>query len=274
MRVLERAADADEIVKTIVPAPQPFEAATETWDAAAARPQPNNTLRDHQASSLPGGTPRAHVRLTVNPEGRGDWKFADIKDIARGWFQGSRPNQGLLLATDCVLRRPLWDPSKGADELVDGFCRHYYGPAASQVAEYARRFEAAYEKQRLKVPWFAGNRLLQQFLSDAFLLGNQRLFDQAEQATETDALLVDRVRRARLSGDLETQFHLDRMEANYRERHGGLEGFPLDRQVIARRYRGARLSTFSRRVPDLDLQAQSAEVDKILKPAEGAPRTW
>lgn len=63
------------------------------------------------------------------------------------------------------------------------------------------------------------------------------------------------VRRARLSLDLATLFYLNRMEADYRPRHRGLESSPLDRQVIARRYREVRLSTFSWRLLDLDVPA-------------------
>ncbi len=173
-----------------------------------------------------------------------------------------------------VLMKALWDPSRSAASLIDDFCRHYYGPAAPYLAEYVRRLEEAYRQEPIKIPFALGNRALQNFLSDAFLLESQRLFARAEQAVTADAILGQRVRRARLSLDLATLFYWNRMEATYRQSQGSLAGFPLNRERIAQRYQQTRLNSFAQRFPSLDLEAQSAEVDKILTLAERAPTAW
>lgn len=92
--------DADEVVKLVVPAPRGFEEGSETWAAAAARPEPNNTVRDFQVGAQLGEAPRSHLILTTNPTGTGEYKYTDITEIARGWFDGTRLNLGLLLVTD------------------------------------------------------------------------------------------------------------------------------------------------------------------------------
>lgn len=91
--------DADEIVKLVMPAPQPFNGETETWESAANRPLPNNSIRDFNVEAL-GNIPKAILRITVNKTASGEYKYADITGIARGWFEGTRPNMGLLLVTD------------------------------------------------------------------------------------------------------------------------------------------------------------------------------
>lgn len=98
--------DGDVIVKAVVPAPRPFDEAGETWQTAAAQPEPNNTIRDYQLGPSLAAGPRSSLRLTRNPPGTGAYKYVDVTDIARGWFDGSRPNQGLLLVTDFEQSRP------------------------------------------------------------------------------------------------------------------------------------------------------------------------
>ncbi len=98
--------DDDEMVKLILPAPQAFDEAAETWYSAAALPAPNNAVRDFQVGAQLGASPRSHLRLATNPQGQGEYKFADITEIARGWFDGTRPNHGLLLITEFAQSAP------------------------------------------------------------------------------------------------------------------------------------------------------------------------
>ena len=92
--------DDDEIVKLVVAAPRAFEEGGETWQSAAARSEPNNTVRDFQVGAQLGAVPRSHLVLSTNPAGTGEYKYTDITEIARGWLDGTRPNLGLLLITD------------------------------------------------------------------------------------------------------------------------------------------------------------------------------
>lgn len=92
--------DADEIVKLVLPAPQPFVESEEAWQSAAALPEPNNTVRDFEAGAKLRGAPSCRLVLSTNAKGTGEYKYADITEIARGWLDGSQPNLGLLLITD------------------------------------------------------------------------------------------------------------------------------------------------------------------------------
>jgi len=98
--------DADEIVKLVVPAPRGFEEGSETWQSAAARPEPNNTVRDFQIGAQLGAVWRSRLVLSCNAQGQGEYKYADITEIARGWLDGARPNHGLLLITDFAQSAP------------------------------------------------------------------------------------------------------------------------------------------------------------------------
>ncbi len=98
--------DADEIVKLVLPAPQPFVESEETWQRAAARPEPNNTVRDFQAGAKLPGVPSSRLVLSTNSPSQGEYKYADITEVARGWFDGTRPNDGLLLITDFAQSAP------------------------------------------------------------------------------------------------------------------------------------------------------------------------
>ena len=98
--------DGDEIVELVVPAPRPFDEASETWATAAAQPEPNATVRGFQAGAQLTAAPRSRLALTTNPTGTGESKFADITEAARGWFDGTRPNDGLLLVTDFAQSAP------------------------------------------------------------------------------------------------------------------------------------------------------------------------
>lgn len=98
--------DGDEIVKRVVPAPRVFAEGSETWEAAAAQPEPNNAIRDFRVGADLADAPGSPLRLTTNPAGAGEYKYADITDIARGWFGGVRPNLGLLLITHYAQSAP------------------------------------------------------------------------------------------------------------------------------------------------------------------------
>ena len=75
--------DDDEIVKLVVPAPRAFDEGSETWQSAAALPEPNNTVRDFQAGAQLGAAPRSRLVLSTNAHGQGERKYADITQIAR-----------------------------------------------------------------------------------------------------------------------------------------------------------------------------------------------
>lgn len=63
----------------------------------------------------------------------------------------------------------------------------------------------------------------------------QRLFDQAEKVCGTDTVILNRIRRGRLSIDIATLFNLNKLMDEYKRIHGSPDGFPFDRKNIETR---------------------------------------
>lgn len=99
-----------------------------------------------------------------------------------------------------ILAKLMWDPDRDVDGLVQDFCDHFYGRASGCIQEYLRRVEAAGQQARCHLTWrpFMTEYT---YLTGEFLLGSQRLFDEAERAVEEQPEIWRRVRRARMSTD-------------------------------------------------------------------------
>ena len=80
------------------------------------------------------------------------------------------------------------------------------------------------------------------YLDIDFLVATHELFQQPEDQVKDDPRLLARVRRARLSLDYSSLRLLNRLAEKYGISTGTLEGFPLNREEIGRRY----LDTMSR----------------------------
>ena len=195
---------------------------------------------------------------------------------ARGVFMETDApglNSGIHCDADMtywVLMQALWDPTRTADDLIDDFCRHYYGPAAEFITRYVARLEDAYARDPHRQAFHVGNYALQSFVDLHLISDCQRLFDQAEAACGGDGALLLRVRRARLSLDLLTLFNMDRLRREYRQRHHSTDGFPLDREAVERRYTESRLASVAERYPDRDLDTERKDISDLLSAARAA----
>lgn len=164
-----------------------------------------------------------------------------------------------------VLAQALWNPERDADDLIDDFCHHYYGPGGEYIAGYTKLLESAYRLDPYKHSFHVGNYSLQSFLNFDTVSRCQILFDRAEKACGSDTTILSRIRRARLSIDVATLFNFERLQAEYRGLRGSLRGFPFERQNIESRYRESRLASTRERFPGRDIEKEGAEIDKLLE---------
>jgi len=191
-----------------------------------------------------------------------------------------RWTHGLADLRQYLLAKLMWNPEQDTDALIEDFCRHYYGPAGPFVAQYvdllddtynqSDRQGVYYDKQALarkkdaRLPdgvgrfradcragvyptglhmWMAGFGFeTYRYLSMDFLTAAHELFRQAEDQAKDDQCLLAKVRRARLSLDRISLSLFNRLAEEYGSTAGTLEGFPLNREEIGRRY----LDTMSR----------------------------
>jgi hypothetical protein len=98
-----------------------------------------------------------------------------------------------------LIGKLLWDPYQDQNKLVDEFLNGYYGAAGPHLRRYLDGVEQAFKAGNRKLP--IGNRDFS-FLSLGVMNEATRAFDSAAAAVKDDAVLTDRVRRARLSLDL------------------------------------------------------------------------
>ncbi|NPV46815.1 MAG: DUF4838 domain-containing protein [Armatimonadetes bacterium] len=188
-------------------------------------------------------------------------------------------NSGLHCDADMtywVLMQAMWDPSRTADDLIQDFCRHYYGPASDPIVQYVARLEQAYARDPHRPAFHLGSYALQSFVDLDLITGCQALLDRAEAACGADETLLLRVRRARLSLDLLTLFNLQRLQSQHRQRHQSSSGFPFDRETVERRYTATRLASVAERYPSRRVEVEREEIAKLLAAARKAGdwRLW
>ncbi len=95
-----------------------------------------------------------------------------------------------------VLAHLMWNPSRDPNTLVSEFLQGYYGSAAEPLREYLDLVHAAIEKSGAKLPCYLPDTSTWLTLED--LNKATALFDAAGRKTSEDAVLSDRVRKARM----------------------------------------------------------------------------
>ncbi len=95
------------------------------------------------------------------------------------------------------------DPDADIAKLQDIFMKRYYGAAAPFVMEYRRMIDKACHDNKGNVPFAYPLRyIFFGFLTPAIIGELDAVMDRAEAAVNGDALLISRIRRARLGIDL------------------------------------------------------------------------
>lgn len=116
-----------------------------------------------------------------------------------------------------IITKLMEDPDRPLDDLIDDFCRHYYGPAGEYLKTYFRQLDAATRafadtlpdrRVRKGLSTVGAHRLV----SAALLAGVQQLLDTAEAAVADEPLLLERVREVRLVVDFTSIALWDRLD--------------------------------------------------------------
>jgi hypothetical protein len=93
----------------------------------------------------------------------------------------------------------LWDPYINLDSVKNDFLYHYYGDASPFIRDYIDRMESELRKSgKILYIYEPPNMHTDGYLSEENVNYYTDLFDMAEQAVISDALLLNRVKMARL----------------------------------------------------------------------------
>jgi hypothetical protein len=109
------------------------------------------------------------------------------------------------------------------------------------------------------------------YLDYDFIAGAQGLFDRAEAAVVGDAVLLRRVRQARLSLDRATIIRFKNLTRDWEREGSDPESFPLDRDAVARRCRQTWLEQIEMRIPQGKREAEIAKMETELTRYAGLP---
>ncbi len=95
-----------------------------------------------------------------------------------------------------ILAKTLWDPSYDTAKATREFCSAYYGAAAPQVMRYlGLMHDSVLAQDGIHMQIYTHPS---KYLTPAFLASASGLFDEAEAAVRSDAVMLHRVRVARL----------------------------------------------------------------------------
>lgn len=104
-----------------------------------------------------------------------------------GEFSLLRPYYGMKL---------LWDPEQDPDALLRDFLEGYYGAAYEPLFAYIKLLQSKVDVENIHMHMYLNPA--QGFLTDDVLQQAMELFDNAEAAVKGDAVLLERVRVARM----------------------------------------------------------------------------
>jgi len=152
-----------------------------------------------------------------------------------------------------VLSKLMEDPGRDLDQLVKQFTDGFYGPAAKRIRRYLALLERSMALRSSEIGY--GDGASDYIHIDArFLRKAHALFDRSERAAGGDAVLISRLRHARLS--------LDRATLLLWPKFG--QALATDRQAVAARYRDTWKRQISRIYPEPERAAMFEKVEREL----------
>ncbi len=124
------------------------------------------------------------------------------------------------------------DPNADLAKLQNLFLTRYYGAAAPFVMEYRRRIDKACHDNKGCVPFACPLKYtVFEFLTPAVIRELDAVMDRAEAAVNGDALLISRIRRARLGIDLLTLKRSVRIDSYGIAAKGDPQPIDMDRLI-------------------------------------------
>ncbi|MBM4080928.1 MAG: DUF4838 domain-containing protein, partial [Planctomycetes bacterium] len=159
-----------------------------------------------------------------------------------------------------MMMKTLEDPYRDYAALTQTFTDGFYGPAGPPIREYLSKLEAA---SAAKVSFLSMGASPRQYryLDLEFIQQAQALFDRAEAAVAKDAILLRRVRHARLPLDRAAVVLHPKLVSEWIRQGNAPEKMPLDRDAIAKRYRDTWHAQADLRIPESKRAAEKAKAD-------------
>ncbi len=169
-----------------------------------------------------------------------------------------------------MMMKMLEDPYQDCDGLVRTFTDGFYGVAGEAIRIYLEALEKASAAKPGYLSMGASPRQYH-YLDLAFIRASQELFDGAERVVQEDAVLLRRMRFARLPLDRATLVLFRELLSEWTRNGQDAEAFPLNRDAVAARCRDTWQTQIEFRIPTGERDAARAEMDAELKPLLARP---
>lgn len=169
-----------------------------------------------------------------------------------------------------IMMKTLEDPYQDYDALVRTFTEGFYGAAGRAVRDYLNLLQKASEA---KPSYLSMGAIPPQYryLTLDFMQEAHGLFEQAEKAVQDDAVLLSRVRHARLPLDRATLVFYLRLQREWAGNGREIGNFPFDRAIVAARCRDTWQTQIERRIPEAQRAEARAEMEAELVPLLAMP---
>lgn len=160
-----------------------------------------------------------------------------------------------------LLENPYADYQKLERTFTDGF----YGPAAGKlVREYLTALEAEMIARKTYANWSSTPMSLT-YLNLGFVNRAQKMFDQAEKAVGSDAILLRRVRHARLPLDRATVVVYTRLNGEWQALGRPADQAPPSRDAVAQRAMDTWIAEVKLRMNEAQQAKEQAAAEKEMR---------
>jgi len=164
-----------------------------------------------------------------------------------------------------MMMKLLEDPRRDEAALRRTFAEGFYGKAGPHILRYLTQLEAAAEARPSHLSMGASPRQYR-YLGLPFVRQAHAIFDQAERSIAGDAMLLRRVRHARLPLDRATVVLFPQLVKEWVRGGGDPAAMPLDRARVGQRARGTWHAQIDLRITASRRAAERAKADAELTP--------
>ena len=132
-----------------------------------------------------------------------DFAFYAKNNVIGIFMEHEGPSFGDMYAYKAYLEAKFMEnPNANFDALTKDFMDKYYGSAAEYITLYRKKLFDAAKKNKAPMAYFSPTTKGFRYVDFSTMLECQKLFDNAENAVKNNAVLLYRVRRARMGLDL------------------------------------------------------------------------
>ena len=163
-----------------------------------------------------------------------------------------------------MILKMMEDPRADYRKLLHEFTDGFYGAAAKTIRRYLRLLERSAAQRPARISYGAEPDAYA-YLDRKFIMRAQTLFDRAAGKVVGDAALGRRVRHARLALDRATLVRWNALQTELETAAGRGDGFPLEWDAVAQRYRRTWYEQIRLRMPATSRGAAQAEVNREIE---------